>query len=574
MHRTSDSAVCFPVGAEAVRLRAIRGLRRLVVGLLLVAVPLVAVPLAGQADESPPMAVTRQMERAGLEVAWTAQAQLDGSRGELHSIHLQVLGIDSAEWFEKTAVTVFLVNATDRTTRFSELDLGRGGQPIGVAEARRRAEKQVILWSARGLKPELSEKRVPRVVAYVQSTNGTLEAIDGENGATLWTVTFGELGHPALKPAANDRYVASIRGSRLYLRERESGKPVWDKPLQVNPILGVSMSDDLVFVPSVNGQIEAYWLPDTEPGRLGTPPWIYSSGGTITGLPAVTPNVVAWPTELGRLYVAQILGAPNPPSLAFRLSADGPIYGEPAVWPPTRSLYTASHDGFVYGVDEQAQRLKWSVTIGDAIGQGPVALPDAVLVIGQRHHLYALSPDDGQAQWVAPNIGQVLAASKLRIYTLDQLGRLRVLDRKTGKTIDRIATGGFDRAVVNRLTDRVYLATVDGRLECLRETGADWPAVHRPLPEAKSADGSVPDGSTPQPAATPAVAIPRASSPAQGEPSIEPPENVFSDDPFAEPPADEPPADEPPPRADQPPADEPPPAQDDPFATDDDPFQF
>jgi hypothetical protein len=69
------------------------------------------------------------------------------------------------------------------------------------------------------------------------------------------------------------------------------------------------------------------------------------------------------------------------------------------------------------------------------------------------------------------------------------------LDAKTGTKIGRIPGDGTTRALVNDQTDRLYLVSNDGMVECLREIGAKEPFYHQPA--AAEADTPATPGSTP-----------------------------------------------------------------------------
>jgi hypothetical protein len=179
---------------------------------------------------------------------------LDSARGSVAGAYLQVVGMDSHANLQQTAYQIFEVADGGRVDRFREIDLNGQGLPQGRAEAQRLAEKRKIQLEARGGKPTLTTRQVPQVVLYLQTGQGTLHAIDGENGHTIWSVQVGQSLHPSLPPAANDKYVATVNGSRLYLLERTTGKAVWDQPVMGNPSGGVRMDARRVFVPTMRAR--------------------------------------------------------------------------------------------------------------------------------------------------------------------------------------------------------------------------------------------------------------------------------------------------------------------------------
>ena len=77
-------------------------------------------------------------------------------------------------------------------------------------------------------------------------------------------------------------------------------------------------------------------------------------------------------------------------------------------------------------------------------------------------------------------MAQFAAVSRNRVYGVDDLGSLVVLDAKTGSMIGRMPGDGTTRALVNDQTDRLYLVSNDGMVQCLREIGAKEPFYHQP----------------------------------------------------------------------------------------------
>ncbi len=438
---------------------------------------------------------------------------MDRSRARVGDIELQVLGLSDYETFDQTACEIYEVEYEGGIRRFAEFDLDLSGRPIGAEEAHRLAEKAVIQLEARGLKPQMKLRRVPAIALYIQSSNGTLHAIDAENGRTLWAVSVGRPQSPSLRPSANDHYVAVVNGSQLHLLRRTNGETVWQRDLASNPAFGPAMAREMVFVPGLNGEIEGYWLPTAEDSNAGRPPWVYRSAGRITSLPTVTATTVSWPTSVGQMYVAQTVD----PQVRFRLDTGGPIQGSSVALPPS-TLFVASTDGYIFSVDETTGDFHWDFSSGEAIRQTPVAIGDLVFALTEHHNLHCLSAEDGTEQWFASHVRGILGASEHQLYVSGRLGEIAALDLKTGGELGSFPAAGLDVRVVNGQTDRFYLGTRDGLLICLKTIGSDWPLVHLPLPQPPTEEST-------------GTGLPSDADPAAG--SGEDPSETMDDDPFA-----------------------------------------
>lgn len=456
-----------------------------------------------------------QYRRLGLELVWTSQVQLDASRTEVAQLSLQVVGRDSYESLQQNSYEVVEVRyGDDRVRRFSENDAGRDGQPMGNAEARRLAEKLMIQLEARGFTPKMEVKRVPFTVLYAQSSGGTLHALDAETGQTLWAVGIGNPRYPNQRPAANDKYVATISGSRLFVLDRLTGEPVWDRLLRQTPTMGPALSSSMVFVPGLKGQVEGYYLPTEESDNRGRPAWIYNSGARISARPAATDDTVSWATTDGVMFVAAVEG----PRMMYRRQTAGPIFGQAAFLPPDQ-LVIASTDGYVTAINELDGDLQWTFSTGYAMFQTPLALPDHVYAVSRLGNMFCIDSKEGTELWVTPGIEEVIASSTQRVYVRDNVGRLVALDKRTGAKLAGIPTGGFGMSLANNVTDRIYLVSNTGVIQCLREIDSSFPIVHRPLPTEPQEDEGTP-------------ASRRSRQPAEQEPAAparQAPANPFGD---------------------------------------------
>ena len=108
---------------------------------------------------------------------------------------------------------------------------------------------------------------------------------------------------------------------------------------------------------------------------------------------------------------------------------------------------------------------------------------ERVYVTSQEPALHCIDAKTGSAIWESPRISQFAAASKQRVYGVDDLGALVVLDGAKGTLLGRIVADHDIKSLVNDQTDSVYLVSDAGVIECLRETDAKEPLYHNPKEE-------------------------------------------------------------------------------------------
>lgn len=364
-----------------------------------------------------------------------------------------------------------------------------------------------------------------RGTLFVQTDRAVVQALDAETGQTLWTSQIGRRDHPSLAAGANDNLLAVVNGAYLYVVNRHSGKLLWKNEIDGAPGAGPALSSIRAYVPLANGRVLAYRLapvvdPLAELGRVRKeagltaeeraareeerrqqhlihqefiPPLVCQSFGRLLVQPLVTKQndneeYVTWPTNHGLLFVGVINRAQEDFfTIRFRLETAKGIAARPTYRPadpadPTGEgvIYIPSRDGFIYAISGTTGSSLWRFPTGEPIIEPAALVGDDIYVPTQLGGLYCLDAATGQEKWWAPRVVQFIAASKDRAYVVDTLDRILVLDTKTGARVDVIPTGYLPLKYLNMQTDRIYLASETGLVQCLHEIQNVEPIQHRP----------------------------------------------------------------------------------------------
>jgi hypothetical protein len=221
---------------------------------------------------------------------------------------------------------------------------------------------------------------------------------------------------------------------------------------------------------------------------------------------------VGWVTDRGHLNVAYIrLLTQDMLSIAYRMELAKGVVVRPAYSPPDARiggdsgvLFAASNDGFVHAVYERGGDSMWRFAAGGPIVVAPTLVDTSLYVALQLGGLYCIDAKEGTQRWFAPGIMQFVAASKERVYATDKFGRLQILNAKTGARLDSFPIPGLPIRVANDQTDRIYLVSETGLVQCLREVEAVKPLVYATMreeavkpvakPAAKAKPGEEPEG--------------------------------------------------------------------------------
>jgi outer membrane protein assembly factor BamB len=305
--------------------------------------------------------------------------------------------------------------------------------------------------------------------------------------------------------------VALLNGSTLYVLDRADGRPIIVRPVSGAPGASPALAKEHVFVPLINGRIEGYPL-----GEQTITPWFFQSYGRAMVPPLATPKSIVWCTDAGHVYVgdSQKLG------VRFRLETGGDIAAPPAYRDPY--IYAATMSGELFAVHELSGERRWKYAAGFLVTRAPAAVGERIFITTDEPALHCVDATNGRLLWETPSVTQFAAVSRNRVYGVDELGALVVLDVASGALVERMPTEGTD-ALVNDHTDRLFLISKDGVVQCLQEIGAREPLYHNPpAKEAEPADTSAETTSEPA-----------AAESSQPESDTAPPA-AADDDPFGE----------------------------------------
>ena len=391
----------------------------------------------------------------------------------------------------------------------------------------------------------------------VQTNRGMIQAINAETGQTLWSKQVGKPNHPTMTPGVSPDLVVVLNGSRLFALNRANGDLLYETLVSGPPGAGPGVSAKRAFVPMLNGMVVAYRLesmtdPLKELGKLPEsakpaakskeaekpaeeapemsaedraaaekarrenirlrqefiPPLSCQSAGHAVVQPLVLTQdekdeYVCWVTDRGHLNVAYIrLLLQDMLSVAYRMDLAKGVVMRPAYSPPDARiggdsgvLFAASNDGFVHADLRARRRLDVALRGRRADRRGPharrhVALRPAATgrpVLPRRQGRHATLVRPGRRPVRSRQQGAGLRRRQVRADANPQ--------RQDRRAVGQSAVPNLPIRVANHQTDRIYLVSETGLVQCLREVEAVKPLVYRDVrEEAGQTGGSQAEG--------------------------------------------------------------------------------
>ena len=351
--------------------------------------------------------------------------------------------------------------------------IGINGAPIGRKEAERLASNEIRRLKRRGVDATMKVITSPRVNLYTIGSDGILECRNAETGEPIWISRVGRPSLPFSELGVNEKYITVVNGGNLIQVDADNGQIIREVRTQGAPAFGALNSGDFAVVPLIGGGVEGYPLYD--PDRV---PFRERVTGTTLAMPTKAPNSskTAWGTSKGFVYVMELQGKP---SVQFRLDTDGIVSGRLAAASGNRFFF-GSESGQVYGIRAtRTGEVLWSQPFAEPFYHRPLVFENQVLLRSSYGNLFSLDVENGLQTWngSTPNIGDLLGVLDGRIYATTMSGGLVVLDVTTGKKLATFNNIRPEHFIVNNLTDRLYLVSNDGDVQCIRAEDSNLPTL-------------------------------------------------------------------------------------------------
>lgn len=314
-------------------------------------------------------------------------------------------------------------------------------------------------------------------ILLAQTDQGVVQGIDPETGRTLWITSVGSPNYQTTSAAANAKYAAVANGSTLYLLDRKSGAVAWEQRLIGSPSAGPGLSDERVYIPLDSGVVESFLVERGEGGDAlrNSVSKRYSGKGGAEFPPLVVGKRANWVVRDGYVYSREDTFENI---VQFRFKLDDRISAPPAVMLPY--LFVASRRGTLYGLDGETGGQAWNFSFNNTVSHPPITIDGALFFINESGEMVRLDPRFGKQLWYTRGVQRFVAAGAGRLYLFDIYGRLTARDAATGLLQGEATISEFNLPCYNTETDRLYLATTSGVVQCLRQTQLVQAEKHSP----------------------------------------------------------------------------------------------
>ncbi len=344
---------------------------------------------------------------------------------------------------------------------------------------------------------------------YVQSSNGSLTALDSETGRRHWVVQLGAANRTSFAAVSNADTVLVVTSTNAYGVEKSSGHVLWTVKMPASASTSAIIDDEFFYIGTGDGSMYAFSLAVVEyknrtgrlPGTfdpstktitspigevpaLNTWLWRYRTGRSLREPPILTGGNVLLADTRGQVYgissgTPQELGG----QLRFQFQAGAGIAGK--MISKGDVTYVPTTDNVMTAVDSSRGQLLWRFTFGRTLVGDPLMIDGKLYLSADYEGLVALDISNGAqvttayGPWKVRGVTEMLGATKKAVYVSDRQRGLIAIDRETGRPRGKLTLYPYSIRLQNDLNDRLYLASTGGQVLCLRDPEADEPHFYR-----------------------------------------------------------------------------------------------
>ncbi|HYV35907.1 MAG TPA: PQQ-binding-like beta-propeller repeat protein, partial [Gemmataceae bacterium] len=349
----------------------------------------------------------------------------------------------------------------------------------------------------------------------------------------------------------NDQSVYVVRRDILYALDRDDGKHqlfTVDKDtdltdygfgLEFAPSCTPVADNDYLFV-CIGERLVRYVVPDfrlaqklqAELGQTakkkGSPQpirqWSFNAFDNLSLRPIVNLETLVLTTDGGTVYMIDKDNPREDIAVVYgKFQTEGPVISPPAY--DKSIMYIPCADYYLYALDTYGNKLLWRFAGQAPIVETPRATDADVFVKVSKGGIFRVDRATGEARWASKDAVKFLATNQKFVYALDSVGNMLIVDYLRGKTMAAWDARNWIVSIGNDLTDRIYLASHDGQILCLRNKDNVKPLVVKTfeVPKSKDKDGKKKADEIPPKVEPPKVEPPKVEPPKVEAPKVEPP---------------------------------------------------
>lgn len=366
---------------------------------------------------------------------------------------------------------------------------------LGLEGAKAQADKLIKTYAVLGKKATVKVTSQPLTYVVSVASNGVITAIDGETGELLWQSSVPRADLPIYGPGVSDDFVTVVNGNAFYAMDLHTGNLINTGRLAFTPAGSAASLEKRIIVPSTHGRLVGYNVENP----IIAPVILRAGTENRRGLAiSADREFMAW-TSRNAMYLVH---NENEPKLWAKVNLDEPLDSKP-IATNQGFLFNSSYGTVVHASTSRTGSYLWRVNLAMPTSQTPVCDGKHAFIHSDDGRVVALDLKTGAQIWgsYVGHVDQVVGVGKEHLYVQNDRGSLSRIRLSDGQ-VDANSSAIVDLVIPNSVTDRLFVASKDGHVTCLREAGALQPTVFNPAKKSGETGKASAPGATSKPATT------------------------------------------------------------------------
>ncbi len=406
------------------------------------------VPVPETGDAAGPTAPPEHAVAPAAEPAQAAQAEPQRPGGRASWLKRRWY-LGAAAMLALAAVVVAAVLVWPRSP-----DGGERTDRAGSGGARQPSQ----LWSFDTGRPIAGRAALVGGALYFGSQNGTVYALDRNDGRILWKYATGRNVMSSPQVLDGVVYTANTEGF-VYALGADRGDLRWRAKAGVGIMASPTIANGTLYISSNDKALYAFDL-------TGRQLWRFPTGGSMWPTPAVADGLVYVGSQDGHLYAVDAITGRQRWSTAI-----GEVFSSPTVVDGT--VFVGSNNRRLYSLEARTGVVRWSFSTNGLVSSSPVVAGGTVYVGSFDGSVYAVDARTGGERWrfgvdERKFVFSSPAVADGVVYVGSHAARVYALDAATGAKRWDFLTNGIVGASPRVADGVVYIGSDDGRMYALK----------------------------------------------------------------------------------------------------------
>ena len=325
-----------------------------------------------------------------------------------------------------------------------------------------------------GSAEQIQTARVVGDALYVWTSGGSLYALDRHRGLVRWVQQVDDAAHyPVYGPTHMNRLdggrlTVVVTFDRVLLFDSYDGRLVGRVDLEFTPTSAAAAVGSMLYLGGADQMVHAVRWCRACPGQ-SYEHWRVMAGGSVLATPLVVrPGVLFYASTGGQVVSATALDKKGLWGRKLRT----PVRVDMVAL--SHGLYVTGENGSIYRFDPGSGVLLQRYRLPARVTSTPMLDDGDLFALAADGALYSVDPISAEIRWSQPGTTALLAVQETQLALHGRDHDLVIVDRFTGRELERLDLNRVDHFVSNRLDDAVYLLGDRGQILAARSAGIPY----------------------------------------------------------------------------------------------------